>query len=908
MSVSPVRRIRASLGLASAALAVAAVLWLIPASVQIVDWPRTGPQRIAVFAPLYHVWWTGLVTLIASMLVLLAARRRGIGITDLAFVLAPLHVLWLWTVPYWPWLGDRLPLLLVLAGPLRWLIAVLAVAGAGVRAATAWSRGGRAIGWPSPPQSRTLVFVVTLAIYLFFGLRSLSTIGLGGDEPHYLVITHSLLVDHDLQIENNHTRGDYRAFFGGELRPDYLQRGVNGQIYSIHAPGLSVLLLPAYAVAGARGAIVTVCVLAAVAALAVFEIAAIVAGLATAWLTWAMICFTVPFIPHAWALYPEIAGAAIVAWAIVWTLRSRDRSPTSWLWRGVCLAMLPWLHTKFTVLLAGLIVCLLWNLRARWRSAAALVLPIAISGVAWIAFFWIIYRSIDPQVPYGGYTAQFVRVENIPRSLFGLLFDQKFGFLIYAPIYLLLLPGLRALFRDRQLRQLGVMTVLTAGAYVISAARLYMWWGGSSAPARFLVPVLPLLAPAIALGLTRVKDRAATVTVAIVAAMSLAVAAAGAIGPGDFLLFSSPHGVARILERVQGSAPLAAALPTFTQEEWRAPALQVLPWLAAALLGWLAGWIAARRRVLPFWIATTELVVLAFAAAVANASFPEAVRTESATRGAFAMLETFDPIRRRAYDYETRSKLAEDRWLRRSTMVFEREAGSDPDPQGRTTDSLSLPPGRYELSVWFQGNRARDGALQAAVGIGEGRVLRQLEGPLANPAVLTLDLPVAVPSMWVLLTDAASARAARRLEIRPLSLVPAGDRIAEDVRAVESLPTPPNAYLAYVDEGTYPENGVFWTRGTERGTVVLAPAGATTLVATLHVGPVATAVTIWVDQMRSDIAMAAEETRVLRLPLARAARAVTVAVQAGSSFRPSEVASAMTDSRSLGCQVRVSLE
>jgi hypothetical protein len=209
--------------------------------------------------------------------------------------------------------------------------------------------------------------------------------------------------------------------------------------------------------------------------------------------------------------------------------------------------------------------------------------------------------------------------------------------------------------------------------------------------------------------------------------------------------------------------------------------------------------------------------------------------------------------------------------------------------------------------MWFQGNRPHEGALQAAVGLGEGRVLHQLEGPLPNPAVLTLDLPVAVPSLWVLLTDAASARAARRLEIRPLSLVPAGDRIAEDVRVVELLPTPPNAYLAYVDEGTYPENGVFWTRGTERGTVVLAPAGATTLVATLHVGPQPTPVTIWVDQVRSELAMTAEETRVVRLPLARAARAVTVAVQAGSSFRPSQVA-ATTDSRNLGCQVRLSLE
>jgi hypothetical protein len=34
--------------------------------------------------------------------------------------------------------------------------------------------------------------------------------------------------------------------------------------------------------------------------------------------------------------------------------------------------------------------------------------------------------------------------------------------------------------------------------FVAASARMYMWWGGSGAPARFLVPILPLAAPMIA--------------------------------------------------------------------------------------------------------------------------------------------------------------------------------------------------------------------------------------------------------------------------------------------------------------------------------------------------------------------------------------------------------------------------
>jgi hypothetical protein len=77
---------------------------------------------------------------------------------------------------------------------------------------------------------------------------------------------------------------------------------------------------------------------------------------------------------------------------------------------------------------------------------------------------------------------------------------------------------------------------------------------------------------------------------------------------------------------------------------------------------------------------------------------------------------------------------------------------------------------------------------------------------------------------------------------------------------------------------------------------------------TLHVGPKSTPVTVWVAQGRSEIAMAADETRLVRLPLPPGAGAVTVAVQAGSSFRPSDVDATTTDSRSLGCKVRLALE
>ncbi|MCU1383902.1 MAG: hypothetical protein JWL71_2599, partial [Acidobacteria bacterium] len=245
-------------------LGVGLALWLLPASIHIVDWPADGPVRIALLAPL---WQLGIAVagaaLIAAVLAFAAARHPVV--IDAA---DPLALLWLWVVPYLPWLPDRAPALLALAGPLRWGVLAVAL----LASVTALLRA-RYLAGGLPMAGRRTVFVVSLAVYLCFGLSSAAKVGPGADEPHYLVITQSLLRDHDLAIENNHAQRDYREYFGGELRPDFLRRGLNDVIYSIHAPGLPALLVPAYATAGYRGAVVLLCLFAALAALAVFDLA-----------------------------------------------------------------------------------------------------------------------------------------------------------------------------------------------------------------------------------------------------------------------------------------------------------------------------------------------------------------------------------------------------------------------------------------------------------------------------------------------------------------------------------------------------------------------------------------------------------------------------------------------------------
>ena len=223
--------------------------------------------------------------------------------------------------------------------------------------------------WLAPPRAPVIAGVLAALVFAAAWMTARPRVP-AGDEPHYLVIAQSLLYDGDLRIENNHQQDQYLAYYDGVLKPDFMRRGVDRQIYSIHAPGVAALVLPAFAAVGYPGAVGTV--IAAIAAgTAAAWLAAwwLTASIGAAWAAWLALVVSAPLVLHGYAVYPDPVGAAAVMAGVLALVALETGAaalgPRAWGLIGAALALLPWLHTRFALLAGGLGLAIVLRLRRR---------------------------------------------------------------------------------------------------------------------------------------------------------------------------------------------------------------------------------------------------------------------------------------------------------------------------------------------------------------------------------------------------------------------------------------------------------------------------------------------------------------------------------------------------------------
>jgi hypothetical protein len=220
---------------------------------------------------------------------------------------------------------------------------------------------------------------------------------------------------------------------------------------------------------------------------------------------------------------------------------------------------------------------------------------------------------------------------------------------------------------------------------------------------------------------------------------------------------------------------------------------------------------------------------------------------------------------------------------------------------------FDLPPGRYDLLVWFTTRQVEEGHVFVSYDRGGG-VIARVHGRATNPAVVPLVLPVGLRALRVGATNMELATMVSRVDVAPRHLVPRDARPEGRVRSVRSLGERLGAYVFFMDLNTFVEPDLNWVQGARVSELVVSPADASRVRVVIRNGGADNRIDVTVGDHAEQLDLAAWETREVVLPVPPGGELIPIRIHPEGGFVPADVDPASTDTRLLGCQVSVILE
>jgi len=363
-------------------------------------------------------------------------------------------------------------------------------------------------------MTRSRYFVPLTFFLVAWTLTTHGKYSVSGDEPHYLIVSQSLLSDGDLDLRNNHAERQEVNFGVTELEPGlHAQVARGGRLMPVHDIGVPVLMLPAYAAAVTVAAwppeellrrfrmsrglfaysllslfLIAVTALAAAVTEAALRDQGVPEGRA------ALVVLTLwlapPALSSSFVVFPEVFALLITASAVRISAGPGSLSARAFVLAALALGTLPWLHRKYALYAVSLFVVMAWTRRAAlgrmpprtwWLAGAMLILP----GAALAGWTWYHWQSVAGPLAQHGAPFSWTALK---AGWLGLLVDRENGLWPWAPTCLLL-PLAWWLAGGR-----GLLWLLPVAAVFLPSAAHEQWWAGFSPAGRFLAPLVPIFA------------------------------------------------------------------------------------------------------------------------------------------------------------------------------------------------------------------------------------------------------------------------------------------------------------------------------------------------------------------------------------------------------------------------------
>ena len=363
---------------------------------------------------------------------------------------------------------------------------------------------------------------------VLLGFITHSTNAGSGDEPHYLAIAHSIAFDGDLDLANNYGANEPLIAGGGLVPENHVHEGTGGVVRPVHDVGLPLLFAPiarALKPAAAwlsetapeslmRRARLTPTVLyRQVISLVMIAVACWMAGVLfqtclelgassrAAFGTTLIAVLSPPLLVHSTLFFTELPSAAVALFVFRRTHTALAVSPRGWLLIGAAIGLLVLLHVRNIGLAMALAALAIRAARTRAGSHGALAL---LAGLALLLLvrtginhtFWGTWVT-TPHAALGRPAGIAATAREAGIRLAGLTIDQEFGLLPYAPILILVPLGLATIRDRRSAAAIVFVSVCYVALILWPVTNVHGWMGGWSPAARFMVPIVPLLALAL---------------------------------------------------------------------------------------------------------------------------------------------------------------------------------------------------------------------------------------------------------------------------------------------------------------------------------------------------------------------------------------------------------------------------
>lgn len=397
------------------------------------------------------------------------------------------------------------------------------------------------------------------AVVYALGVPAMLRTPIDGDEPYYLLATHSMVRDFDLDLANQ-----YRAREGAKWgREDLVPLsgdpvGERGERYSRHEPFLSVLLVPGYLLAGLPGAIATIAlfgVLLVRSTVRWMEDEGIGEGAIRG--VFPFFALAPPVLFYATRIWPEVPAAFFFVEAL---RGARENRAKRWIPAvlGLVLLKLRFVLVAVGVASSGLRVARIFSGKGARDSklaprdfliaAAVLAAPIlvifTITGDPTNVHTW---RELIPTAPM-----------QYAIGFCGLLVDGMSGLSFQAPFYLFVVVALTSWRTTPRSFRTGILASLLYVFYLVPRGE---WFGGWAPPLRYLVFLMPVLA----LGIASVWEKLPRETIALVSAWTVGLVIHGVAYPWRlFHEFTGENAVGEWLSNVY-RADFSRLFPSFVR-------------------------------------------------------------------------------------------------------------------------------------------------------------------------------------------------------------------------------------------------------------------------------------------------------------------------------------------------------